>query len=82
MIKKVIKIFEKCYFCPFLKERHIKDVTEYRVDYLCRKGSFREIDKKDLKIFPDWCPLEDETIVDFTKGVTLMDKINSTKRCG
>lgn len=68
MIKKVIRIFEKCYFCPFCVDRHINEITGYYTKYICRKSDYREINKRDLSTFPDWCPLEDETITDFTKS--------------
>lgn len=72
MTKKVIRIFTKCYFCPFCADKHIKEITDYYTKYMCRKSDYREINKKDLGKFPDWCPLEDETVVDFTKAPIIL----------
>jgi hypothetical protein len=67
MIKKVTRIFENCFCCPFCRDAHIKEVTGYYVRYFCQKSESRVIDK--IKTFPDWCPLREETVIDFTKLV-------------
>lgn len=67
MIKKVTRIFEACWYCPFCSDRHIKEINGYYVKYMCRKSQYREIDKKNIDTIPDWCPLEEETVTDFTK---------------
>jgi len=67
MIKKVTRIFDKCINCPFCLDKHIKEITDYYIRYMCRKLDYKEINKKELVTFPDWCPLDEETIVNFTK---------------
>lgn len=67
MIKKVTRIFKKCADCPFCKDKHLKEVTGYYVKYVCMRSDYREIKMKELLMFPEWCPLEDETILDFTR---------------
>lgn len=72
MIKKVIRIFDKCINCPFCADKHIKEVTGYYVRHMCRKSDYKEIDREELVTFPDWCLLNDETVVDLTKSVMIM----------
>lgn len=66
MIKKVTRIFKKCADCPFCVDKHMKEVAGCYVKYVCLRSEYKEIGRKELLIFPDWCPLEDDTIMDFT----------------
>lgn len=67
MIKKVIRIFKRCVDCPFCVDKHVKEVTGYYVKYVCLRSDYKEITRKEFLVFPEWCPLGDETIVDFAK---------------
>jgi hypothetical protein len=67
VVKKVIRIFKKCADCPFCVDKHIKEATGYGVKYVCIRSEYKEINMKELLVFPDWCPLEEETIMDFTQ---------------
>lgn len=53
MIKKVIRIFEKCAYCPFCSDKLIREIAGYHIKYLCKKSEYKEIDRKDLDMFPD-----------------------------
>ena len=66
MIKKVTRIFKKCADCPFCADKHLKETIGYYVKYVCMKSEYKEIVGKELLMFPDWCPLEEETIIDLT----------------
>jgi hypothetical protein len=66
MIKKVTRIFKKCADCLFCVDKHIKEVTGYHTEYVCLRSEYKEIARKELLFFPDWCPLEEETIIDLT----------------
>lgn len=72
MVKKIIRIFDKCWSCPFCVDKHIKEPTGYYIKYMCRKSDYRKIEKKELGTLPDWCPLDDETVLDFTKSVMII----------
>ncbi len=66
MIKKVIRIFDRCINCPFCTDKHIKEITGYYIKYMCRKLDYKEIIKEDLTKFPEECPLDDKTVIDLT----------------
>lgn len=66
MIKKVTRIFKKCADCPFCVDKHIKEVIGYSTKYVCLRSEYKKIVRKELLLFPDWCPLEEETVIDLT----------------